>query len=132
MKQLIHGTHHVALKACGEAEYNKVVAFYKDILGMPAIRSWGAGDTAGIMLSTGNSIMEIMATGEDSPAQGPLRHIAFSTCDVDACVAAVRAAGYEITIEPKDIVIPAENPYPVRIAFCIGALGEEVEFFTER
>ena len=132
MKPLTTGTHHVALKACGEIEYNKTVAFYKDTLGMPFIRSWGAGASAGIMLSTGNSIMEIMASGEDSPGQGALRHIAFSTADVDACIAAVRAEGYEVTVEPKDVVIPAEKPYPVRIAFCIGPLGEEVEFFTEK
>jgi glyoxylase I family protein len=32
-------------------------------------------------------------------------------------------------MEPKDIVIASEPPYPARIGFCIGPVGEEVEFF---
>ena len=60
---------------------------------------------------------------------GALRHLALAAEDTDACVAAVRAAGYEITMEPTDIVIPSNPPYPARIAFCIGPVGEELEFF---
>jgi glyoxylase I family protein len=37
-----------------------------------------------------------------------------------------------VTVEPVDKVIPSAPPYPVRLAFCIGPLGEEVEFFCER
>ena len=47
-----------------------------------------------------------------------LRRLAFAVKDVDACVEAVRAAGYEITVEPNDIVIPSNPPLPARIAFC--------------
>ena len=132
MSKLIEGTHHIALKAEGEAEFLKAVHFYQKILGMPMIRSWGAGATQGAMLGTGTSLMEIMSHGTDHPGQGNIRHFALTTRDVDACVKAVREAGYEITIEPVDKVIPSTPPFPIRIAFCIGPLGEEVEFFCER
>ena len=32
---MIRGIHHVALKCRGEAEFEKTVAFYRDLLGMP-------------------------------------------------------------------------------------------------
>ena len=47
-------------------------------------------------------------------------------------VKAVREAGYRISVEPKDIIIQAKIPYPARIAFCIGPVGEEIEFFCEK
>ena len=83
------------------------------------------------MLSTGDGLLEIFASGEPLP-QGTIRHFALRTEQVDDCVAAVRNAGYTITIEPKDIVIASNPPFPARIAFCIGPVGEEIEFFQEK
>lgn len=45
---------------------------------------------------------------------------------------AVKAAGYEVFIEPKDIEIASIPAFPVRIAFCKGPLGEEIELFQEK
>lgn len=132
MEQKIFGVHHIALKACGIADYEKTIRFYHEVLGMPIVRTWGEGIKVGTMLDTGAGMMEIFANAEDYPGQGAIRHMAFAVKDVDACVEAVRAAGYEITIEPKDIVIGSEPPYPARIAFCIGPVGEEIEFFAEQ
>ena len=56
----------------------------------------------------------------------------FATDDVDACVEAVKAAGYEVFIEPKDIEIASTPVFPARIAFCKGPLGEEIELFEEK
>lgn len=53
------------------------------------------------------------------------------TDDVDACVDAVKKAGYEVFIEPKNIEIASIPVFPARIAFCRGPLGEEIEFFQE-
>ncbi len=53
------------------------------------------------------------------------------TDDVDACVDAVKKAGYEVFIEPKNIEIASMPVFPARIAFCRGPLGEEIEFFQE-
>ena len=61
-----------------------------------------------------------------------IRHFAFATNDVDACVEAVKAAGYEVFIEPKDIEIASTPVFPARIAFCKGPLGEEIELFEEK
>ena len=62
----------------------------------------------------------------------PIHHFALRTTNTDACVTAVRQAGYPITVEPKEIVIASEPPFPARIAFCQGPLGEVIEFFQER
>ena len=64
--------------------------------------------------------------------KGAIRHIAFATDDVDGVIEKVKSAGYEVFIEPKDIVIPSDPAYPARMAFCYGPLGEEIEFFQER
>lgn len=129
---MITGIHHIALKCCGMELYEKTVAFYRDILGVPVARQWGEGEHLGIMLDTGAGILEIFSDGTDMPGQGALRHIAFATKDTDACIKAVRDAGYAVIEEPHDIVIPSEVPYPARIAFCIGPVGETVEFFCEK
>ena len=125
----ITGIHHIALKCCGLDEYNKTVTFYHDILGLPIARKWGEGENVGIMLDTGAGLFEIFANAADRPGMGALRHVALNVEDTDICVEAVRAAGYKITVEPCDIVIGSLPPYPARIAFCIGPVGEEVEFF---
>lgn len=123
----VTGIHHVAIKACGVEDYNKTVNFYHNILGMPIFRQWGDGIESGALIDTGAGMMEVFANGEDYPGQGSMRHIAFEVDDVDGYTEAARNAGYAITMEPTDIVIAGD--YPARIAFCIGPVGEEVEFF---
>ncbi len=124
---MITGIHHIALKCRGIEEFNRTVAFYRDLLGLPVAREWGNGTA--VMLDTGAGLLEIFANAEDEPNVGAVRHFALATDDVDACIAAVRAAGYAVTVEPNDICIPSEPPYPARIAFCVGPIGEEIEFF---
>ena len=126
----VKGIHHVCLKACGEAEFLRVVAFYRDTLGLSVAREWGsAPDNLGVMLDTGAGLIEIFSNAPDTLSMGAIRHIALEVSDTDAVVCAVRELGYEIIMEPTDIVIPSEVPYPARIAFCKGPLGEEIEFF---
>lgn len=125
---LITGVHHIALKCAGKEEFEKTIRFYRDTLQMSVVRSWPGG----IMLNTGSGLMEIFDNAEGRLPQGAVRHFALATADVDTCVARVREAGYAVTMEPTDIVIPAEVPFPARIAFCIGPVGEEIEFFCEK
>ena len=128
---LIKGVHHIALKCCGISEFEKTISFYRDVLGMPLVRVWGEGDDSGAMLDVGGgSMMEIFASGGGDHVQGAIRHFALAVDDVDACVSAASAAGYPITIQPKDIVISSNPPLPARIAFCTGPVGEEIEFFA--
>ena len=125
----VNGIHHIALKCRGFDEFEKTVHFYHDILGLPIARKWGEGANSGIMLDTGAGLLEIFANAPDQLGMGTIRHLALAVEDTDACVQAVRDAGYEIKTEPCDICIPSDPPYPARIAFCIGPVGEEVEFF---
>jgi len=128
-KPQINGIHHVAIKCNGIEEFEKTVHFYKDILGLAVVRTWGQGKDSAIMIDTGAGLFEIFANGDLCPTQGAYRHLALSVENTDDCIEAVRNAGYKITIEPKDICIPSEPPYHARIAFCIGPVGEEIEFF---
>ena len=129
MTPKINGVHHIALKAQGLENFRELVNFYHGILGLPIVREWGEGEGIGIMLDTGAGLLEIFANAPDRLGSGALRHLAFDVENTDACLEAVRAAGYTVTMEPTDIVIASDPPYPARIAFCIGPVGEEVEFF---
>ena len=51
---------------------------------------------------------------------------------IDGLTEKVRAAGYEVFIEPADMEIPAVPPVLLRRSFCYGPLGEEIELFAER
>lgn len=124
----ITGIHHVSLKTSSDIEYEKTISFYSDILELPIVRTWNKG----IMFDTGNGLVEIFNDGEGALPKGMIRHFAFAVNDVDAVISKVKNAGYEVFIEPKDIVIPSEVPFPARIAFCFGPLGEEIEFFMEK
>ena len=132
MKPKILGVHHIALKAMGDEKYGKLMEFYRDILGMPVVREWSSGGGKAAMLDTGAGLLEIFSNATDELGMGALRHLAFAVEDTDACIEAVKAAGYKVTMEPTDIIIGSEPPYPARIAFCIGPVGEEVEFFKEK
>lgn len=126
----IKGVHHICIKSSGLEEFEKLVHFYRDILELPVVYHWGEGEKQGMMLDTGAGYLELFPNAQDHPGQGALRHLALATDDVDGCIEAVRAAGYEITIEPKDMVVG--GVLPARLAFCIGPVGEEVEFFCEK
>ena len=89
-------------------------------------------ELAGFMFDTGAGLVEVFTDAEGQLPQGSIRHFALKTDDVDGCVKAVREAGYPITVEPKDIVIPSQPEFPVRVAFCNGPVGEEIEFFQEK
>ena len=125
---LIKGIHHVALKCRGREEYEKALGFYRDVLGLEIARSWEAGT----MFTTGAGLIEIFNNADEQLPQGVVRHFALATDNVDACADAVSKAGYKVFMGPKDIAIPSEPPFPARIAFCTGPIGEEIEFFQER
>jgi len=132
MANLILRTHHISLKANGEEAYKKALHFYGELLGLPTVRQWDVPGRRGAMLSTGDCLLEITDNGTlGGPVLGSIAHFALLTDDVEACTEKVRAAGYEIFVEPKDGLVPSEPPCPVRVAFCRGPVGEEIEFFKE-
>ena len=124
---MIKGIHHVSIK-CIKEDYEKVRSFYTDVLGLKILRQWPDG----AMLGIGGDIVEIFNNGTERLPKGMITHIAFFTDDPDDLTKRVKDAGYEVFMEPTDKTIPSEIPYPIRVAFCYGPIGEEIEFFAER
>lgn len=125
---MITGIHHVSMK-CGTAEeFARAKDFYLRVLGFSVVREWPEG----VMIDSGAGLLEIFCNGTGIRTKGAVRHIAFSTDDVDGIVAKVKAEGYEVFIEPNDITIRSVPEFHARMAFCFGPLGEEIEFFQEK
>ena len=125
---MIKGIHHISMK-CGTAEeLAKVREFYIELLGLKVIREWAEG----MMIDTGNGLLEIFTNADGTHCLGAIRHMALLTDDVDEIAAKVKAAGYDLFIEPNDRDIPSDPVYQIRMAFCHGPLGEQVEFYMER
>ena len=125
---MITGIHHVSMK-CGTAEeFARAKDFYLRVLGFSVVREWPEG----VMIDSGDGLLEIFCNGTGIRTKGAVRHIAFSTDDVDGIVAKVKAEGYKVFIEPNDITIRSVPEFHARMAFCFGPLGEEIEFFQEK
>lgn len=123
------GFHHLAMNV---SDFDRSIAFYTEVLGFSIFRQWKSGEVDAAMLDTGGgNYLEIFSRGT-SKESGNLIHFALKTSDVDGMIQRVRNAGYEVTMEPKDVDIPSDPSFPVRIAFFLGPDGESVEFFHER
>lgn len=132
-QQLIKGIHHLGLKCKGIEKFKETVHFYKDILGLKVYKEFEFEGYPVVMLTTGSGCVEVFADAKEEMPTGIVQHFGLFTDDPDACVKAVREAGYKITVEPVDLVLPDKKaPFPIRFAFCEGPAGETVEFFCER
>ena len=125
---MIKGIHHVSMKCTKGKQYNEVLNFYSEILGLN-YQTWGDKENPDIIIfDTGNGLIEIFTNKDDDAECGIIRHLALVTDDIDKTVADVKSAGYEVFVEPKDITVP----FNAKIAFCFGPLGEQVEFFEQK
>lgn len=124
---IVKGIHHVSMKTCNMDEYEKVIDFYGNILGLRVAGKWDGG----ILFDAGNGLIEFFTNGIEPLEKGVIRHFSLAVDDVDEIVTKVVEHGYEVFMGPKDIVIPAAKPIKARMAFCHGPLGEEIEFFRE-
>ena len=124
---MIKGIHHVSMKCNTEEEIKKVKEFYLSVLGLKIVREWPDG----FMIDTGNGYIEIFTNDDGEHCLGSIRHFALLTDDVDSIAEKVKDAGYELFVEPNDKVIQSVPEYPIRMAFCYGPLGEQIEFFSE-
>ena len=125
---MICGLHHVSMR-CGTAgEFQRAKEFYCGLLSLPIKREWPEG----VMIDLGNAVIEIFNSKPGERVTGAVRHFALASDDVDGDIAKIKAAGYPVFVEPKDVVIPSQPPLPARIAFCGGPLGEEIELFQEK
>ena len=125
---MIKGLHHISMKCNTEEEIGKVKEFYIKLLGLKLIREWPDG----FMMDTGNGCIEVFTNANGEHCLGAIRHFALLTDDVDSLAKKVKDAGYEVFKEPTDNVIMSDPEYPIRMAFCFGPLGDQVEFFCER
>ena len=129
MKPLVNGFHHVAIRA---RDFEASVKFYTKTLGFREVARWGEGNGRAVMLDAGKgNCLEVFAGGSDAPKpEGALLHLALNADDVDAAVAAVRAAGAEITMEPATVEVDSKpKAMSIRLAFFKGPDGEVIEFF---
>jgi len=119
------GFHHVAIRVY---DFDATVRFYTEVLGFTDKVRWGEGDNRAIMLDTGDgNYLEVFAGGaKGEKPEGAFLHLALRSDDVDGATELARAAGMEITVEPKDAVLGGT---PVRISFFKGPDGEIIELF---
>ena len=125
------GFHHVCVKT---RDWDATMRFYQETIGCTVKIAWRTAPQRAVMLDTGDGnyleVFEDLAyTGATN---GAVYHFAFRTTRLDDVAARVRAAGYKLTVEPRDVTIPTTNgtgPVPVRIFFCDGPNGESIEFF---
>ena len=127
------GTHHIAVQT---SDWDAALRLYQDVLGMPVIARFGTPEREIILVDTGDgSHIELF-----QPTAGPPKtratsqddtifHFALAATDARAAIERVRAAGYEVTVEPKDVKL---DTLDVTVAFFKGPNGEVIEFFELR
>jgi glyoxylase I family protein len=121
------GFHHVSMRV---QDIEASLKFYVEGLGFAPKLSWGQGEKRTVLLDTGDgNYFEISGAGADTPPEGIFRHLALRTTDCDTAIERARAAGAEVTVEPRDVMLPSNPPTPVRIAFFKGPDGEVIELF---
>lgn len=127
---VIQGFHHLAMNV---TDFDKSKTFYTDVLGFSVGKAWGEPGKRAAMLDAGNgNYVEIFEKDEADDDGGAIIHFALRSDNCDEIMERVRMSGAEITVEPKNVDIPADPAYPVRIAFFKGPSGEIVEIFQER
>lgn len=128
----ILGFHHTAIRS---TDFDASVRFYTEVLGLKIKITWGEGDGRAAMIDAGDgNYVEIFARPTSSPVvEGTILHFALRTDDCSAMLETVRAAGAEITMEPKPVTIHSNiGPVPVKIAFFKGPDGEIIELFENQ
>ncbi|WP_077072455.1 VOC family protein [Mailhella massiliensis] len=135
------GLHHVAMAIQDRETYERTVAFYRDVIGLPLLRTWRRGERHITMLDFGNSILEIVF-GAEGAGTGVFAHIALKVDrpeDVDAMLERALACGCTPS-RPAESALAEEETcgggrqagtFHLRNAFCIGFAGESLEFFCE-
>jgi glyoxylase I family protein len=127
-KGCVKGFHHVAIRV---QDFDATVRFYREGLGLKERLAWGEGIKRAMMLDTGSGdCIEVFANGSEAPGEGRIVHISLRTDDCEAALKRAEAAGATVTMQAKNVEIPAKTgPAPVRIGFCKAPGGEIIEFF---
>ena len=117
--------------------YDRVIAFYRDVIGLPVLRSWEKPPRHVTMLDIGNCVLEVVF-GAEGKETGVFSHIALAVKrpeEVDAFLDRCVAAGCTLISPAENMDVTEEesgNVFRFRKAFCQGFAGETLEFFCER
>lgn len=124
------GFHHVAIRT---ADWDRSLRFWTEGMGFRPAVQWGEAPRRAVMLDTGDgNYLEIFERDPmpDAPAENAaILHFALRTDDCDAATERARAAGAEVTMEPKSLSVFGEPKIPIRISFFKGPDGEICELF---
>lgn len=124
------GVHHLAIQC---RDLKESLHFYCDVLGMTPVLEFTTARNIVLVDIGDGSHVELLGPrldgqlGEIAAAPvHPLVHLALTTTDTRAAVEKVRAAGYQVTVEPKDVAL---GTLSVTNAFFKGPNDEIIEFF---
>ncbi|MCZ6677355.1 MAG: VOC family protein [Candidatus Poribacteria bacterium] len=124
------GTHHIAVHT---RDWDASLRLYRDVLGMEIVAEFGSPERKILLLDMGDgSHMELFQPTADGPKVGdpaandPVNHFAITTTDARGAIEHIRQAGYEITLEPRDVDL---GNLQATIAFFRGPSGESIELF---
>ena len=126
------GFHHVAIRT---SNWDKSLGFWQDAMGFKLAVQWGEAPKRACMLDTGDGNYLEIFERETAPGSTPegvepnILHFCFRTADCDAATERARAAGAEVTSEPRTLEVFGEPKIPVRISFIKGPDGEICELF---
>lgn len=120
------GFHHVFMQV---SDLERSIKFYTEGLGFVEKVSWGQGSGRMVLLDTGDGNYFELSQGNPKPEGGLFQHVALRADDCDSAIESARAAGAEVTIEPRDVNLPTDPPIKIRIAFFKGPDGEVIELF---
>ena len=125
------GAHHISLQT---SDLAASLHLYQEVLGMEIVAEFGSPERPVVLLDMGDgSHMELVGIKSESTSdpitsdsRHPVQHFALATTDTKAAVERVRQAGYEVTVEPREVNLKGLE---VTIAFFVGPSGEAIEFF---
>lgn len=124
------GFHHVAIRT---ENWERSLAFWSEAMGFRPAIEWGEAPRRACMLDTGDgNYLEIFERDPEPggvPSEAAILHFCFRVTDCDVALERARAAGAEVTIEPKDVQIDGTRKVRVRLAFFKGPDGEICELF---
>lgn len=130
------GLHHVSLRV---ADLDRSLKLYRDTLGLSVKTAFTLDSLRFAMLQAGNSgyieLVEVKRAMQPVAEQHVAWHFAIRANDLDTAFAAVKAAGYEITLPIRPLELTntvTGEPMPLRVAFFRGPDGEEVELLEDR
>lgn len=132
---MIKGLHHVALRCSNLDNYNETLDFYENIIGMKVKYSWGEGLYAATMMELNGGIIEIFASGRAPGDIGAINHFCFEADDPEVAVRKVQEAGYPVLVPATKVRLDLngqdKKDLLLTYAYCMGPVGEVIEFYQE-